>query len=249
MAHNDTFEPALEARRLLRGARNGTLATVTADCQPFASLVTPACAPDGSILLLLSDLAEHTRHLRDESRCAVLVTGTPEGTNPQTTPRLTVTGVAALENEPALRARWLALHPYAALYAGFSDFRLWRIRPGGALFVAGFGRAAKLGTAALAPAAPAVDAIAAAEARIIAHCNADHADALADLAEDQGARPAQWRMVAVDADGCDLAAGEKVCRLAWSRLVADSADVRRELVALFARANERRESARKGKSF
>ena len=28
--------------------------------QPFASLVTPACAPDLSLLLLLSDLSEHT---------------------------------------------------------------------------------------------------------------------------------------------------------------------------------------------
>ena len=68
--------PGWEARRLLRAARVGTLASA-ADGQPFASLVTPACAPDLSLLLLLSDLSEHTRHLRAEPRCSVLVAGPP----------------------------------------------------------------------------------------------------------------------------------------------------------------------------
>ena len=79
--------PGWEARKLLRAARVGTLASV-ADGQPFASLVTPACAPDLSLLLLLSDLSEHTRHLRAEPRCSVLVVGSQQGPNPQTTPPL-----------------------------------------------------------------------------------------------------------------------------------------------------------------
>ena len=70
----DILAAAWEARKLLRAARVGTLAT-SAQGQPFASLVTPACAPDLSLLLLLSDLSEHTRHLRAEPRCSVLVTG------------------------------------------------------------------------------------------------------------------------------------------------------------------------------
>ncbi|HET6194599.1 MAG TPA: pyridoxamine 5'-phosphate oxidase family protein, partial [Acetobacteraceae bacterium] len=61
--------PAWQARVLLRAARAGTLAT-SIDGQPFASLVTPATAPDLSVLLFLSALSEHTRHLRQEPRCA-----------------------------------------------------------------------------------------------------------------------------------------------------------------------------------
>ena len=91
-----TIDPAWEARKLLRAARVGTLAS-PADGQPFASLVTPACAPDLSLLLLLSDLSEHTRHLRAEPRCSVLVAGPPDSANPQTAPRVTVTGLAELE--------------------------------------------------------------------------------------------------------------------------------------------------------
>ena len=47
------FAAIWEARKLLRASRAGTLAT-SAQGQPFASLVTPACAPDLSLLLLLS---------------------------------------------------------------------------------------------------------------------------------------------------------------------------------------------------
>ena len=114
MSEAPKHEAVAEARRLLRGARVGTLATSATGGQPFASLVTPACAPDLSVLLLLSNLSEHTRHLRADPRCALLVAGPPETANPQTAPRLTVTGEAMRADDPALKARWLALHPYAA---------------------------------------------------------------------------------------------------------------------------------------
>ena len=64
-----------QARRLLRAARVATLGTQTGG-QPFTALVTPATAPDLSVLLLLSTLSEHTRHLAAEPRCALMVAGT-----------------------------------------------------------------------------------------------------------------------------------------------------------------------------
>src|SRR5690606_1451462 len=118
---------------------------------PFAALVTPATAPDLSALLLLSTLSEHTRHLMAEPRCALAVTSPAEGANPQTAPRVTVTGLAEKTEDPRLKARWLALHPYAAMYADFTDFALWRIRPLAAMFVGGFARAERLRAADLLP--------------------------------------------------------------------------------------------------
>jgi hypothetical protein len=220
-------QEAWEARRLLRAARAGTLAT-SAQGQPFASLVTPACAPDLALLLLLSSLSEHTRHLRAEPRCSVLVAGTPADANPQTTPRVTVTGTAEVVDDAALKARYLAVHPYASLYAGFGDFALWRIRPAGGLYVGGFGRAARLRAADLAPDPEAVAAIEADQAGIIARCNADHTDALGRIA----GRPGSWRMAAVDVDGCDLAQGEHVVRVHWSAPVATPGEVPDELARL-----------------
>ena len=221
---------AWQARCLLRAARAGTLATAT-DGQPYASLITPACGPDLSVLLLLSGISRHTRHLRAEPRCSVLVVGAQIGPNPQTTPRLTITGLAEPEPDPALKARWLALHPYAAHYADLADFTLWRIRPAAAIFVGGFASATRLKTAELLPDPSHAATIAAAEAGIIAHCNDDHADALARLGATLGT-VGPWRMVAADLDGCDLALDERVIRVAWNAPVADTGGLRGELVRL-----------------
>ncbi len=230
-------DPALEARRLIRAAGSAALGT-QANGQPFASLVTPAAAPDLSPLLWLSTLSEHTRQLQAEPRCALLFTGEPDGPNPQTTPRVTLTGLAERVEGPAaaaLKARWLARHPYAALYADFGDFSLWRIAPGGALLVGGFARAVRLRVSDFLPDAAAVAALEAAEAGIIEHVNADHADAVAAIAEGLLGQPAPapgeaWRLAAVDVDGADLAAGERVCRLHFSRPVSAAEGVRAELV-------------------
>jgi putative heme iron utilization protein len=229
-------DPAFEARKLLRAARSGTLATVADGGQPFASLVTPACAPDLSLLLLLSNLSEHTRHLRAEPRCSILVTGAAEAANPQTAPRVTVTGIAEVADDPVLKSRYLAVHPYAALYADFGDFHLWRVRPMAALFVGGFARAIRLRSADLMPDPIAVAAIADAEADIISHCNNDHPDALAAIA----GKPGDWRMVTADTDGSDLAQGERVMRIDWSAPVTEPAGVRTELVRMTREARARR---------
>jgi putative heme iron utilization protein len=219
--------PAWQGRMLLRASRVGTLAT-TVNGQPFATLVTPAAAPDLAVLLLLSSLAEHTRHLRADPRCAVMVVGPAAEPNPQTAPRLTVTGIAEPIPDAALKARWLTVHPYAAFYADFGDFALWRVRPLSGLLVGGFARAARLRQADLTPDPEAVAAVTAAEASILRHCNTDHPDALAAIAGSPGA----WRMVAADVDGCDLAQQERVVRIAWSAPVTDAGGVRAELVRL-----------------
>jgi len=222
---DDAGSTAFEARKLLRSARSGSLATTVDGGQPFASLVTPACAPDLSLLLLLSNLSEHTRHLRAEPRCSILVCGAAESANPQTAPRVTVTGIGEVADDPDLKARYLAVHPYASLYSDFGDFHLWRIRPLGALLVGGFARATRIRQADLAPNPAAVTAIDAAEASIISHCNTDHPGALSAIAGEAGA----WRMVTADVDGMDLALEEQVRRVHWSASVTDAGGVRAEL--------------------
>ena len=184
--------------------------------------------PDGSLLLLLSRLSEHTRHLMADPRCSVLVSDVPVTANPQTAPRVTVTGIAEVVDDAALKARYLAVHPYASLYADFGDFATWRISVVAGLLVGGFARAFRLKTTDLTPDADAVAAIIAAEAGILMHCNQDHADALAAI----GGSGEAWRMVTADVDGFDLAAGERVVRTAWSAPVSNAGEVRQELVRL-----------------
>jgi len=226
-------DPSWQARQLLRAARAGMLAT-TADGQPFASLVTPACAPDLSVLIFISRLSSHTRQLEADPRCSLMVMGPATSPNPQTAPRVTINGLAELESDPALKARWLAVHPYAQLYAEFTDFSLWRIRPKSASLVGGFARAFRLRESDLTPDPEAVNRLLEAEPSIIEHCNTDHADALALIAGE----PGQWQMVTADVDGCDLAFEETVRRISWSAPVSDAGGVRKELVLLTRAARE-----------
>jgi hypothetical protein len=227
--HIKADAPWWEARRLLRAARAGTLATAT-DGQPFASLVTPACTQELSVLMLLSGLSEHTRHLKAEPRCALMVMGAAATANPQTAPRLTITGLAEPVVDAGLKARWLAMHPYAAMYADFGDFMLWRIRPVAATYVGGFARAFRFKLREFLPEPEAAAALAAAEAEIIGHCNADHADTMALLGKAAAGEDGAWRMVAADVDGCDLALDERVARIAWRAPVKDANGLRSELI-------------------
>ncbi|MBC7432568.1 MAG: pyridoxamine 5'-phosphate oxidase family protein, partial [Rubritepida sp.] len=86
----------------MRAAASATLATQE-DGQPFASLVTHAVAPDGALLLWLSTLSRHTRQLQREPRCALMAQAAPAEANPQTAPRVTVTGRAAPIEDPGLK--------------------------------------------------------------------------------------------------------------------------------------------------
>ena len=219
--------PARQARLLLRAARSGCLATSAAG-HPFASLVTPACMPDGSLLLLLSRLAEHTRHLRADPRCSLMISGAATSANPQTTPRVTVNGTAAVVDDPALKARFLAVHPYASLYADFGDFATWQVTLLTGLLVGGFARAFRFQAPDLALDASAAAGLLAAEAGILKNCNRDHADALAAI----GGSAGEWRMVTADVDGFDLAQEERVVRFSWPEPIKDAGDVRRELVRM-----------------
>ena len=128
------------ARALVLNSRRATLATHLAEGgAPYASLVLVAPAADGSPILLISTLAQHTRNIAADSRVSLLYDGTLALDDPLTGPRLTVLGTAQPSDDPALEAAYLACHPQAAEYAGFGDFGYYRITVARAHFVAGFG--------------------------------------------------------------------------------------------------------------
>jgi putative heme iron utilization protein len=139
----------VEARNLLQAARVATLATAQ-DNFPYAALVTPAFPPQSfTPLLLLSEMSAHTRQLRLNPACALLVAGNAATENPQTAPRLCLTGKAAPSQDTADRETYLALHPYASLYADFADFSFWTVEIEAIQYVGGFAAAAKLDIAKL----------------------------------------------------------------------------------------------------
>ncbi|MFH5923414.1 hypothetical protein [Roseomonas xinghualingensis] len=125
-----------------------------------------------------------------------------------------------------LKARWLARHPYAAMYAGFTDFGLWRIVPQGGLMVLGFGRANRLRAADLAPDPAMVAALEEVEAEALAMLNG-MPERLAAAARGLGGRDGTWRAASLSPDGFDLVDEEagRVLFLGFPGIVPDRTDL------------------------
>ena len=228
---DDISALAGEARRLLRRPDRATLATVAGDGGPYASLVLVALDGGGRPVLLLSDLADHTRNIAHDPRISLLFDGTAGLRQPLAGARLSVTGRASAIDDGAARARYLARHPDAARYAGFGDFRFYRVAMERAHLVAGFGRIRWIEGAMLAPPVDAA-AIAAAEDDIVRHMNEDHSAAIQLYARAAGSDELGWRMTGIDPEGADLRLGGAVLRVDFAGPVADAGAVRMELVRL-----------------
>jgi len=126
-------------RDLLRRAPRASLATVNEHGAPYASLVLVADDDAGAPILLLSDLAEHTKNLARDPRASLLVESEAGERDPLATPRASFLGTVA-RSDAAARARFVARHPSASLYAGFADFAAYRFVVERVHLVAGFGR-------------------------------------------------------------------------------------------------------------
>ncbi len=99
--------------------------------------------PDGSPVLLLSDLAKHTLNIRRDRRVSLLLAQKTQG-DPLAAARLTVIGRIEEQDKNAVRPRYLARHPEASKYAGFADFGFWRIAIESGHLVATFGKIVSL---------------------------------------------------------------------------------------------------------
>jgi len=155
------FDAAAAARAILAAAGTASLATLLEDGAPFASLVTVAAHDDeagegGGVLMLLSRLAVHTRNLERDPRASLLLVAPPrpgdddrdgQEEDALAGARLTLTGTVAVTGDPQARALFLARHPEADAYAGFSDFAVHRLAVTAGHLVAGFGRIVTLGAA------------------------------------------------------------------------------------------------------
>lgn len=229
-----------QARALVRATDRATLASaMKQDGWPYASLVMVACDFDANPLLMISELAEHTRNILSEDRVSLLVDDTQGLDNPLTGTRVTLIGRAAMCDQPDLTARYVARHPDAAMYAGFADFALYRVMVERVHTVAGFGEIHWIeGSDFRFDSAPAAE-LHEAEPDIVAHMNDDHSDAVqlygTVLA---GYNGHGWTMTGVDPEGFDLRRGGAVARIEFEQPVATAEQARAALVKLVHKARK-----------
>jgi putative heme iron utilization protein len=227
-----TFDPVASARRVLRIAATGSLATIDKDGFPFASLVTVATSAEGEPLFLLSDLAVHTKNLKRDPRASVLLVapGGEEG-DPLAGARLSVTGKLVRDEDPAHERRFLGKHEGSANLVQFDDFNFYRLEVTWAHLVAGFGRIVNLTREELLTDTSDCAALLESEQGAVDHMNEDHADALALYATKLlGMEAGDWKATGADPDGLDLRAGSIRARLEFPEKVRGGGDLRAVLV-------------------
>lgn len=139
------------ARGLIAGARSGVLGVIDpATGSPHVTRV--AVGQDGGApLILVSTLALHTRALRADPACSLLVGEPGDRGDPLVHPRLTLQARALPADKDALRRAWLDVHPKTTLYYDFADFHLLRLAVTAGYLNGGFGRAFVLTPADLMP--------------------------------------------------------------------------------------------------
>lgn len=235
---------AEEARTLVAGANVGTLASLTQDGSPWASVVTYGVLGDGTPVLCLSSLALHGRNLAADSRASLAVAvPVAEGEDPSDSGRVTLAGEveqprgAELE---AASAAYSAAVPAADVFSAFGDFTFWLLRVRRARWVGGFGRMASADADAYAAAE--ADPVAGGAAFAVRHLNEDHADALLGMARTLAGHTDATAASCLRADryGLDLdvatARGRALARVGFARALDDPGGLRAACVELARRA-------------
>jgi heme oxygenase (biliverdin-IX-beta and delta-forming) len=238
------LSPAEEARTLVAATNVAALATLTADGDPWASLITYGALDDGAPVLCLSRLAEHGRNLAADPRASLIITQIDRAPDPLAAARVTVAG--RVERPPdaaslaAARAAHLTAVAAASTYIDYSDFALWILRIDRVRWVGGYGRMDSASGAAYAAAQP--DPVAAGASAAMAHLNTDHADALLVIAQALGGYPdaRTARCSGLDRRGIDLVLdtprGRAPTRVLFSATLTESAQLRAATVELTQRA-------------
>ncbi|MGD9797270.1 MAG: HugZ family protein [Acidimicrobiia bacterium] len=240
--------PAEAARTLVHGADRAALATIAVEPAgyPFGSVAPYGVLADGSTVLCISSLAEHTRNLEVDARASLLVTEPRPTGDPMDNGRLTLLGPARKLVDPGeigrAREAFLARNPDGSGYVDYRDFAFWCLTPETIRWVGGFGRMAWCTVEAYRAAE--VDPTAPAASGAVAHLNADHADALTAAARAFTGHPDATgaHAIRVDRYGIDLVVatprGTGLGRVAFEPRVETADGLRAAAVSLTRRARQ-----------
>jgi heme oxygenase (biliverdin-IX-beta and delta-forming) len=227
---------AREARQLLRAHRYGALSTLSKkfDGHPFGSICPYLVDHDGSLLILISDLAEHTKNIKTDPRVS-LITHSQDDPHIQAQGRVAVIGTAHLVPErKATSRRYLRYFPEAATYLALQDFQFYRISPQAIRYIGGFGKVHWVKAETYKPAPyPLIEY----EDEVTAHMNADHRDSMRRYCLHFHRHDAQQvEMIGIDCDGFDMNVDGKVLRFDFPEPVLNAQQARAGLVEMLRQA-------------
>lgn len=225
-------DQALTARRLLNHQSMGVLSTHSVDVEgyPFGSIAPFVLNYDGEPTLLISDIAQHTRNIKQNNKVSLTVFD-QGADDPQASSRLTWIGDAELiaPSDTEIRLRYLGYFPSAESYFETHDFSFYRIRLRRARFIGGFGHIYWIEPDAMLIRNP----FRKAERSIVEHMNQDHQQALFHYCEVlKGVTANAVTMTGIDSEGFDMLADQRKLRIDFDSAISTVEEARAILVRL-----------------
>ncbi len=225
----------IQARQLFLSEYQAVLSTLSVDVAgyPFGSVV-PYCANQtGLPLILISDIAQHTKNILADTRVSLIALERNRA-DQQAAGRVTLVGDAVRQASPDTdsMARYYSYFPQSRDYHKTHGFDFFVIEPRRIRFIGGFGRIYWLDADAfLKPNIFSFEE----ESRIIEHMNHDHGDAIKHYCKIENIDAAGGDnpvMVGIDSEGFHIRVGSSISRVNFPEPIQDSQDARKALVAM-----------------
>ncbi len=134
-----------EAVSFFRSDKTAILSTISKkyDGYPFGSFVTYVSGWDRTIFLYLSNLADHTKNLKNNQKSCITLLKKNKNGDVQNSARLTLMGnleeVPKMINEKC-KERFQNIFPESKVYAQMHDFNFYQITVNQARWIGGFGK-------------------------------------------------------------------------------------------------------------
>jgi heme iron utilization protein len=226
------LEKAVTARRLLNQQSVGVLSTQSVDVEgyPFGSIVPYTLNYDGEPVMLISDLAQHTRNIKQNNKVSLTVFDRCAD-DPQAGSRLTWIGDAELINQAdaEIRSRYLRYLPAAESYFETHDFAFYCVHLRRARFIGGFGQIFWVEKDDMLLQNP----FRKTEAGIVKHMNLDHERALRHYCKAfKGIEVQAVAMTGIDSEGFDLLADGRKLRIDFDAPIYTTEEARATLARL-----------------
>jgi heme iron utilization protein len=240
-------EAVEEARSFIQSEQGGMLCTLSRKFEgfPFGSIAPYALTGAGEPLILISDIAEHTKNVRADARVSFLVQASNTA-DQQASARATLMGYAIPVSKPFYQVaekRYLEALPSAAGYFAAHDFSLFKIHVLQVRYIGGFGNIHWIEGDEITDRTREshLDIIAPHAAGVCKHMNEDHEAAMIDYAKAfAGLNADAVKMIQVDSYGFDLIAiangAHKPIRLDFPEPVSTTDELRKATVEMVRQA-------------
>jgi heme iron utilization protein len=223
----------IEAQQFLLSTQKGVLSTHSATFTdyPFGSVTPFVVNHQGMPVILISNLAEHTKNIIQNAHVSLLVFN--DEADLQAGSRLTLLATAEQtdKNNSLIRARYLRYIPQAASYFDMHDFMFYTLHITHARYIAGFGKMGWVqGEAFHIPTHPLLIE----EADILHHMNTDHSENLkAYCLHYHQVVASTVTMIGIDAFGFDVRVNhQQQLRFTFTETISNAQEARAALVAM-----------------